>query len=71
MDWYEYEHEYDINTELKGKAKSDIEKDFFKLMNNSVFGKAMKNLKTQKDQIRGNWKKTNFLPVWTKLSTTK
>ena len=38
-----------MNSEIRKKAKNDFEKDFYKLMNNTVFGRSIMNVRRHRD----------------------
>ena len=61
-----------MNTDLQKKWKNNFEKDFFNLMNNSVFGKTMENVWKYRDiKLVTTEKRRNYLVPKPNYFTTK
>ena len=61
-----------MNTDLTKKLKNNIDKDFFKLMNNAIFGKTMVNVRKHRDvKLVTTERSRNYLVSEPNYHTTK
>ena len=61
-----------MNNKLRTEANNDFEKDFFKLLNNAVFGKTMENVRKHKDiKLATTERRRNYLGSEPNYHTTK
>ena len=61
-----------MNTKLRKKARNNFGKDFFKLMNNAVFGKTMENVRKHINiELVITERRSNYLVSEPKYHATK
>ena len=61
-----------MNADLRKKAKSEFEKDFFRLMNNASLGKTMENMRRYRDiKLVTTESRRNYLVSEPNYYTTK